>query len=132
MSRKQNKVFVRQGFAELFDMPVTIADPDRALGTHVYTAMALKDDGKALRWTVISIPSAYRHPAAKRRGKNADVKPEPPAASTAAEALDRITLPPEAIEKISALISPGSSLIVSDNPLSDETDADTDFIVLTP
>ena len=132
VSRKQNKVFVRQGFAELFDMPVTIADPDRALGTHVYTAMALKDDGKALRWTVISIPSAYRHPAAKRRGKNADVKPAPPAASTAAEALDRITLPPEAIAKISALISPGSSLIVSDNPLSDETDADTDFIVLTP
>jgi hypothetical protein len=132
VSRKQNKVFVRQGFAELFDMPVTITEPDRALGTHVYTAMALKDDGKALRWTVISIPSAYRHPAAKRRGKNADVEPELPAASTAAEALDRITLPPEAIEKISALISPGSSLIVSDNPLSDETDADTDFIVLTP
>ena len=132
VSRKQNKVFVRQGFAELFDMPVTITEPDRALGTHVYTAMALKDDGKALRWTVISIPSAYRHPAAKRRGKNADAAPEPPAASTAAEALDRITLPPEAIEKISALISPGSSLIVSDNPLSDETDADTDFIVLTP
>ena len=26
---------------------------------------------------------------------------------------------------------PGSSLIVSDNALSDETDADTDFIVLT-
>ena len=132
VSRKQNKVFVRQGFAELFDMPVTIADPDRALGTHVYTAMALKDDGKALRWTVISIPSAYRQHAAKRRGKNADAEPEPPAASTAAEALDRITLPPEAIAKISALISPGSSLIVSDNPLSDETDADTDFIVLTP
>ena len=132
VSRKQNKVFVRQGFAELFDMPVTIADRDRALGTHVYTAMALKDDGKALRWTVISIPSAYRQHAAKRRGKNGDVKPEPPAASTAAEALDRITLPPEAIAKVSALISPGSSLIVSDNALSDETDADTDFIVLTP
>ncbi len=132
VSRKQNKVFVRQGVTELFDMPVTIADPGRALGTHVYTAMALKDDGKAMRWTVISIPSAYRHVTAKRRGKNADVEPEPPAASTAAEALDRITLPPEAIEKISALISPGSSLIVSDNPLSDETDADTDFIVLTP
>ena len=30
------------------------------------------------------------------------------------------------------LISPGSSLIVSDNALSDETDESTDFIVLTP
>jgi hypothetical protein len=28
------------------------------------------------------------------------------------------------------LLSPKSSLIVSDQPLSDETDTDTDFIVL--
>src|SRR5215831_253766 len=54
VSRKQGKVFVRQGFNQLFDMPVTIADADRPLGTHVYTAMALKDDGKAFRWNVIS------------------------------------------------------------------------------
>jgi hypothetical protein len=51
--------------------------------------------------------------------------------STAAAALDRITLSPEAIEQISALLSPGASLIVSDNALSDETDIDTDFVVLT-
>ena len=43
-----------------------------------------------------------------------------------------MTLPPEAVERISALLVPGSSLIESDNALSDETDADTDFIVLTP
>ena len=132
VSRKQNKVFVRQGFAALFDMPVTIADADRPLGTHVYTAMALKADGKALRWNVISIPSANRPQTAKRRGRSEEPQAEPQPASTAAEALDRIALPPEAIEKISALISPGSSLIVSDNALSDETDESTDFIVLTP
>jgi hypothetical protein len=132
VSRKQGKVFVRQGFTELFDMPVTIADADRPLGTHVYTAMALKDGGKALRWTVISIPSAYAHPKVKRRAKGQDAQPEPQAASNPVDALDRIALSPEAIEKISALISPGSSLIVSDNPLSEETDESTDFIVLTP
>lgn len=132
VSRKRSKVFVRQGFTELFDMPVTIADADRPLGTHVYTAMALKDGGKALRWTVISIPSAYAHPKAKRPGKSDVAEPEPQTASNPVDALDRIALPPEAIEKISMLISPGSSLIVSDNPLSDETDESTDFIVLTP
>ena len=52
--------------------------------------------------------------------------------STAAEALDRIALPPEAVERISALLTPGASLIVSDNALSDETGTDTDFVVLTP
>ena len=51
---------------------------------------------------------------------------------TATEALERIELPPEAINQISPLLIVGSSLIVSDNALSDETDADTDFVVLTP
>src|SRR5664280_3086682 len=137
VSLKQSRVFVRQGFEALFDLPVTIAEPERPLGTHVFTAMALKDDGKAMRWTAVSIASGYRHRvshADKRHHgrKIAEADDAQPAASTAAEALDRITLPGEAIERISALLLPGSSLIVSDNALSDETDADTDFIVLTP
>jgi hypothetical protein len=137
VSLKQSRVFVRQGFEALFDLPVTIADPERRLGTHVFTAMALKDDGAAMRWTVVSIASGYRRhvsDAGKRHHgrKTAEADAAQPAASTAAEALDRITLPGEAIERISALVLPGSSLIVSDNALSDETDADTDFIVLTP
>ena len=137
VSLKQSRVFVRQGFEALFDLPVTIAEPERPLGTHVFTAMALKDDGKAMRWTVVSIASGYRHRvshADKRHHgrKTAEADEAQPVASTAAAALDRITLPGEAIERISALLLPGSSLIVSDNALSDETDADTDFIVLTP
>ena len=134
VSGKQNRVFVRQGTTPLFDMPVTISEPDHPLGTHVFTAMGLKDDGKAMRWTVVSIPSSYRHQVShtgkRHRGKTAEAEPAAPE-PTGSEALDRITLPPEAVERISALLLPGSSLIVSDNALSDETDADTDFIVLT-
>ena len=136
VSRKQGKVFVRQGFTELFDMPVTVADPERPLGTHVFTAMSLDDGGKAMRWTVISIPSDFRrhHREVHRRHGHKIVEDDPdaPPAATAAEVLDRITLPPEAIDRISTLLMPGSSLIVSDNALSDETDDSTDFIVLTP
>jgi hypothetical protein len=115
---------------------VTIAEPDRPIGTHIYTAMAETDDGKAMRWTAMSIPSGYRHRrrhAEKRhhRRKDADAEEATPAAPSAAEALDRITLPPEAVKRISALLIPGSSLIVSDNALSDETDDSTNFIVLT-
>ena len=50
---------------------------------------------------------------------------------SASAALDRIVMPPELVERISELITPGSSLIVSDNKLSDETGEYTDFIVLT-
>jgi hypothetical protein len=138
VSRKENRVFVRQGFVPLFDLPLTIAEPGHPLGTHVFTAMALKDEGAAVRWTVASIPSSYarraeipikRSKKSERDRNDASLTPSGP---TAADALDRITLPPEAIERISALLTPGASLIVSDNALSDETGSDTDFIVLTP
>jgi len=46
-------------------------------------------------------------------------------------ALGRIDLPPDVVERISALLTPGSSLIVSDHGISKETGKDTDFIVLT-
>ena len=40
-------------------------------------------------------------------------------------------MPADAVERISEMMMPGSSLIVSDNRLSDETGEYTDFIVLT-
>ena len=38
ISRKDSKLYVRQNFAPLFDVPVTIAASDRPLWTHVFTA----------------------------------------------------------------------------------------------
>jgi hypothetical protein len=45
-------------------------------------------------------------------------------------ALDRISIPADARARISAVISPGSSLIVSDEALSKETGAATEFVVI--
>jgi hypothetical protein len=61
VSRKDSKVYVRQGFTPLFDAPVTIAEPDKPWGTHVFTVMGIKDDKAA--WTVVTIPSGYAHRA---------------------------------------------------------------------
>jgi hypothetical protein len=43
-----------------------------------------------------------------------------------------VSVPPEASERISELLSVGASVIISDQGLSPETVAGTDFIVLTP
>ncbi len=45
ISKREKKIFVRQGFVPVFDMPIEIADPDQPLGTHVFTAMGFTDDG---------------------------------------------------------------------------------------
>jgi lipoprotein-anchoring transpeptidase ErfK/SrfK len=137
VSRKEKKIFVRQGFVPLFDMPVEIDNVDQPLGTHVFTAMELKDDGTRMRWNAITMPGGGEPARTERRTKKGH-KPEPvkPAVEarhvpTAAQALDRIHIPQEAIDRISELLTTGSSLTVSDAGLGSETGRYTDFIVLT-
>ena len=136
-SLKEGKLYVRQGWKPLFEAPISFEHPDQPVGTHVYTAMGMKADGKGLRWTVVSIPSSTRRvaelkdrrrPQVAQRPRGKAVEVETPMPSPSA-ALDRIVMPPELVERISELMTPGSSLIVSDNKLSDETGEYTDFIV---
>ena len=135
VSRKEGKLFVRKGFEPVFYVPVTFSEPDRPLGTHVFTAVALNDDNTTLRWNVMSMPGAQAAAPAKKSGKGKHVEQAAPApvraASNAAEALERVTIPPEALARISELMSPGASLIISDQGLGSETGKGTDFIVLT-
>ena len=144
ISRKEAKLYVRQGMEPVFDTPVTIKDADKPIGTHVYTAMDLKDDGVSMRWTVVSIPSTYRDAAKTDKNDKGDKKaskhdkPVKTAAvvhapgPSAHEALDRLDIAPETVARIEAMMMPGSSLIVSDNKLSGETGKSTNFIVETP
>jgi len=134
VSRKAGKLFVRQGYTPLFDAPVTIQNPEQPLGTHVFTVMALQNDDAAARWTVVSVPEGSPPPPqepTKRRKLPAKQVPQVWSPERANAALDRIEMPQDAVERISALLTPGSSLIVSDYGISGETGKDTDFIVLT-
>jgi len=45
--------------------------------------------------------------------------------------LDRVAIPAAARTFISERLTPGSSLIISDNGISQETGRGTDFVVLT-
>jgi hypothetical protein len=140
VSRKDSKLYVRENFKPQFDVPITIAPSDRPLGTHVFTAEADKKDPNLLRWSVISLPVTARNAArtdgddrAARRRKvagGADARPLP-ASNSPTEALDRITVAPEAMARIAEVLSTGSSIVVSDHGISQggETGEGTDFIV---
>jgi hypothetical protein len=134
VSRKLGKLFVRKGFTPVFDTPVTIAHPEVPLGTHVFTAIRPTNEGGGVRWLAVSIGDrvAARPAPAKHKGRAArDERPADGSHQAAAEALDRIELPPEALEHIVPLVTPGASLLISDQGLGNETGRDTDFIVVT-
>jgi hypothetical protein len=139
ISRKDSKLYVRQNFAPLFNAPVTIAPSDRPLGTHVFTARVDKNDANVLHWTVVSLPVPARHAErryederASRRRKIAgaiEVK-EMPVPDSPTEALDRLTVPTDAMARITEALSTGGSIIVSDQGIAaGETGEGTDFIV---
>jgi hypothetical protein len=137
VSRKTGRLYVRQNYQPLFDVPVEIRDPERPVGTHVYTAMDLENGGMAMRWVVVTMPGDAQVAAERERGRRKsrqerDAAPaEAKASPTALDALDRVAMPTEAVARISELLTPGSSLIISDQPMSEETGRDTDFIILT-
>ena len=84
-------------FDATIEAPVTIRNPDKPIGTHVFTAMARNDAG--LRWTAVTIDNR----------------------DDAKAALDRITIPQDVLDRIAPSALPRSSIIVSDEPLSRET-----------
>lgn len=118
ISRATRTLYVRRnthkpapdGGGEVFDtsieVPVTIRDPGKPLGTHIFTAMARNDAG--LRWTSVTI-------------ENGD---------DAKNALDRITIPKEVLDRIGPTALPRSSIVISDEPLSEETNYRTEFVAV--
>jgi len=118
ISRATQKLYVRRnthkpapdGGGEVFDtsieVPVAIRDPGRKIGTHVFTAMARNDAG--LRWSAVTIDSG----------------------DDARSALDRITIPQDVLDRIAPTALPRSSIIVSDEPLSRETNYRTEFVAV--
>jgi hypothetical protein len=138
ISRKDSKLYVRQNFEPLFDVPVTIAASDRPLGTHVFTAEVDKTDSNVLHWSVVSLPvrSSVRwddEERPMRRLKSGVHASEPrpvPLPDNPTEALDRISIPADTVARIADAMTNGGSIIVSDQGINQgETGEGTDFIV---
>jgi hypothetical protein len=143
ISRKRQRLYIRQDFEPLFDVPVTIAQPDAPLGTHVFTALEFTGPERAaLRWNVVSLPGEppkrVRHIEERRdrygRIHRREVEDErgsdsPP--QSPAQALARIEIPAEVNDAIAQMVGPGAALILSDQGLGDETGEGTDFVVVT-
>jgi hypothetical protein len=127
ISRKTGKLYVRYANEPLFETPIEIKDRDHPIGTHVFTAMAVRDGGKEMKWNVFSIPThAATEPEARKKSsrKVADISEKtviPAEPQTAASALERVDIPKDAAER----------LTISDYGISEETGEGTDFVILT-
>jgi L,D-transpeptidase catalytic domain len=129
ISRKTQRLYARQASGPIFESDVTVDAPDDPLGTFVFTALAPTPGGAELRWAALAMYADPANPgiATAARGPKG---PAPTSMSAARAALDRISIPREALEQIGEYVAPGSSLIISDEEMSKETGKDTEFVVL--
>jgi len=127
VSRQSSRLFVRRGFKSLFDVPITIRNPAEPIGTHVFSVLKSGNEDAATRWTVVSIPER----SSPIKGVSPGLHKAPLMPDKANTVLERIDIPQDVVDRIAQLLTPGSSLIVSDHGISRETGKDTDFIVLT-
>jgi hypothetical protein len=140
ISRKTQRLYVRQDYVQVFDLPITIREPEKPIGTHLFIAMpketAAGAPDRGLRWLVLTLPegASDEDEMSTSRGGRVNVAATAGVAPPMApEALDRIEMPDEVAGKLSEMLWAGAALIVSDNEMSHETTdfARTDFVVLT-
>ena len=136
ISRKAQRLYVRRTFRPVLEIPVTIRDLDVPVGTHVFTALERTAGYGDVKWSVVSLVGG--HPEGRtagvlrpeqrlRDGHAEQVLTDPPNAKAA---LDRLVIPQDTFDQIAAMVSPRSSLIISDEALSPETGRGTEFVVL--
>jgi len=132
ISRKTQRLYVRQGFQPVFESPLTISDAEEPIGTTMFTAVAYVNEGTDLRWTALAMyaPAGANDQPLLRRHAQRNVGPAKTDIDTAKRVLERIFIPQDAIDRISEIVSPRSALIISDEVMSRETSKGTDFIVI--
>jgi lipoprotein-anchoring transpeptidase ErfK/SrfK len=128
ISRKDRRIYVRQGFAPIFDAPIGLRDPDEPLGSHLFVASAASEDGASLKWSALSWRAPLEDVTSSIRKRPAALDSEriqlaAMGGDAAAAALDRLEIAPETRDRIAELLWVGASVIVSDQSPSAETGA---------
>jgi hypothetical protein len=129
ISRKTQRLYVRQAFEPVFDIPITFRDPDLPIGTHVFTALERAGRKGDMQWSVVSLAGR----SAEMQGST-HTAPDAPAGEmgmpSAKSALGRVIIPEDAVDRIAQMVFSRSSLIISDEGPSVETGHGTEFVIV--
>ena len=123
-------IMVRKDFKPLFEAPIGIADPGLALGTHFFSLHSVDEAAGTADWLGVTLENNLSRETVRRLGivnqESSIISGRP-----IARALSRISMSEEIRRRIDALISPGSTLTISDTGVGSETGDGTEFITIT-
>lgn len=102
---------IRAKFKDIYQAGVTLKDPKAPIGTVIFTALGFKPGDSETGWMAVVAEEAE--------------------GMTPARILDRIDMPATVRKEVGAMLTPGSSLIVTDRSFLRNTGLGTDFVVTT-
>ena len=102
---------VRRKFRDVYSAPVSISGSLEDIGTHVFTALDFEQGDTKVNWMSVSAEG-------KRGGTSVDI-------------LDRLDIPQKVAADVGKLLTPGTSLTVTDRSFKRNTGLGTDFVVIT-
>lgn len=102
---------VRRKFSDIYSAPVSVKNIDQEIGTHVYTALDFEQGDNSVEWIAVS--------AEGERGGQSD------------DLLNRIEMPDKVAKELSKMLTPGTSLTITDRSFKRNTGLGTDFVVIT-
>ena len=123
------QILVRQKFKPLLEEPITIRNPEMALGTHFLLAREVDVEKGKAEWYGVSVDNQLSAATLKRLGIATEADATTPDAL--AKTLDRLDIPEDMRLRVSGLMGEGASLSISDTGLGPETGDGTDFITVT-
>ena len=102
---------VRRKMRDIYSAQVTVKDIEQEIGTHVFTALDFEQGDSFVDWMAVSAEGG-------RGGLSIDL-------------LDRVEIPEKAAGELSKMLTPGTSLTITDRSFKRNTGLGTDFVVVT-
>lgn len=121
------RLYVRQDFKPLFDASISIDNPEMPLGTHLITASQFDRATGRTNWLAVTLENQL--PEFTRAYFN--IADDAPHHVAAQDVLSRLHVPAYLMDRIERLLTPGSSISISDTGLGPHTGWRTDFVVVT-
>jgi lipoprotein-anchoring transpeptidase ErfK/SrfK len=112
LSGPDQQAYVYRNGVEIGRAAVSTSGLDRGFGSHVYSALDKFDASGRREWISTASFGRTRAP---------DIK----------KLTNQVTIPPEFLERARAVVSPGTTLIVTDAPVSSQTHSGSGFNILT-
>ena len=100
---------------EVFAAPVTLKAPAASYGNHAFTLTGPDSDPRHMKWLAIGLDSAH--------ARESD--------QIVASTLNQVDLPPDVAKRVLALMHPGSTMVITNNPATAANRTAPGFTIIT-